>query len=418
MSQATVYNSYASQIEYLRPNIPVLYGLGSRLIQRIKTSTKVKAVSNRPARIPFNALAGAKFRAFNPDGGDMQLGSGDTQTFGSLSCTYFLQAIQWTALADAATNSDEKAIKGYVAENQAKAMKSFLAYEDAVVQGDGSNTLDTVVSTTTGALIVNNASAFQDNQDVDIWTAIGGTFVATVTIASVDQGNNTIWLTGAVPGGVTTGYPILVSGSAGVANSGLYGLRYYQVAGNAGSYMGVQRSAFPGKFSTPYINCNGALTPAAVRGLMGQIKLAMGIDEANTSDLVGHCNVDVEAAWENNSLLVQTIIQNEVSGDRTLDYMKKEPPKTIAGREMLVNERAKPGILDFLALNHWFRIEGQELDNFEVGGQTVFPTYGASGGLAASMITYMWQGLQIGNENARLGGYMNGISIPRYFFGH
>ena len=417
MSIASVSQSMASQHEFLRPELELLYMVSSRLWSRIKARTDIKPVSNRPARIPFEALSGGKFRAWNPDGGDMGQGSGPTETFGTLSCVYFLQASQYTALAEWSTDSDEKAIKDYVSLTQQRAAETFAAHMDATVQGDGSNTLDTVVSTTTNGLVVNNANLFQDNQDIDIYSALGS-FVATVTVESVDPANNTIWLTGAVPEGVTTGYLLLVSGSAGVANSGLFGLRYYQVSGNAGNYMNVQRSAFPGKYSTPSIAVNGALTPATVRALEAQIELAMSIDRADEADLVAHCNVDVRAAWENNAILVQRVIMNEVKGDESVDMLKKKAPTEIAGREALVNERAKPGYLDFLGLKHWFRIEGHPLDYYEVGGQTIFPAYGGSGGLAASMIFYLVTGVQVGNGQPRLGAFASGITIPKFYFGH
>ena len=46
----------------------------------------------------------------------------------------------------------------------------------------------------------------------------------------------------------------------------MFGLRTYQVSGNAGLYMGIPRASWPGKFSTPNINLGGkALTPAITR---------------------------------------------------------------------------------------------------------------------------------------------------------
>ena len=419
MSVASVSQTVASMHEYIRPELELLYLASSRLWSRVKARTDIKAISNRPARIPFEALSGGKFRAFNADGGDMGQGSGPTETFGTLSCTQFLQASEYTALAEWSTDSDEKAIKNYVSLTQQRAAETFAGYMDATFQGDGSNTLDTVVSTTTGGLVVNNANLFQDNQDIDCYSALTGAsgFLGTVTVDSVDIANNTIWLSGSVPSGVTTGTKLLVSGSAGVANSGLCGLRCYQVGGNAGSYMNVQRSAFPGKFSTPTIAVNGSLTPAIVRALQAQIELAIGIDKADAADLVAHCNVDMRAAWENNSILVQRVIMNEVKGDESVDMLKKKAPMEIAGRELLVNERAAPGLIDFLGLKHWFRLESKALDYYEVGGQTIFPTYGLSGGLEASMIFYLVTLVQAGNGQPRVGAYLSNVSVPHGYFG-
>ena len=420
MSIASVSQTVASMHEAVRPELELLYLASSRLWSRVKARTDIKAISNRPMRVPFEALSGGKFRSFNADGGDMGQGSGPTETFGTLSCVQFLQASEYTALAEWSTDSDEKAIKNYVSLTQQRAAETFAGYMDATFQGDGSNTLDTVVSTTTNGLVVNNANLFQDNQDLDCYSALTGSagFLGTITVDSVDIANNTIWLTGAVPSGVGTSTKLLVSGSAGVANSGLLGLRYYQVGGNAGSYMNVQRSAFPGKFSTPTIAVNGSLTPAIVRALQAQIELAIGIDKADAAELVAHCNVDMRAAWENNSILVQRVIMNEVKGDESVDMLKKKAPTEMAGREVLVNERALPGVIDFLGLKNWFRVETKALDYHEVGGQTIFPTYGLSGGLEASMIFYLVTLVNAGNGQPRTGAFLSGITIPKSYFGH
>lgn len=418
MAVATVAQTLASQEEWVRPLLENLTSAFSQLWKRLKPRTDVKPVSNRPARIPFELLSGGKFRVGNFDNADMGVGSSITEEPGYLSCVSFLYAWQYSALSEWSTDSDQKAIKSYVSLTNQRAAEGFAGYLDAALQGDGSNTLDTVVSTTTNGLVVNNANQFQDNQDVDCWTAVGGTFIATVTVLSKDILTNTIWLTGAVPGGVTGGTVLFISGSAGVANSGLAGLKAYQVSGNAGTYLGISRSAFPGKFSTPYINVGGSITPSVFRALEAQVELLKGVQEADENELMVHCNVDVRAAWENNAILVQSVIQNQVQGDESVDMLKRRAPTVMAGREMLVNEHALPGRFDLLALKHWFRIETKPLDRYTVGGQTLFPAYGASGGLMSSLLFYIVLMMQVANGQPGAGAYGDHITIPKGYFGH
>jgi len=421
---ASVSAAIASQHEYLRPNLEELALLSGTLWKRINARTDIKAISNRPARIPFQPLTGGIFRTGSAlfDGNDMGQGSGPQETFGTLSCVSFLQASEYTALTEYSTDSDEKAIANYVTLTQKQAAETFGGYMDALYcYGDGSNTLDTVVSTTTNGLVVNNANAFQDNQLVDIWSALGGTLRGTVQIQSVDIANNTIWLTGTYPAGTTAGDLILVTGSAGVANSGLFGLLYYWAAGNTGNYMGIQKSAYPGKFSTPNINfgsSGGSLTPASVRALEAQIILALGEERADSSELIAHMNVDMAAAWENNALPVQSIIYNQMKGDESADMLKKKQTSTIAGREIVRNVRARPGLIHFIPLKHVFRLETKAVDYYEVGGQTIFPAYGASGGLMSAMLFYLVTMVQTGLGQPRLAAFMNNVTIPKYYFGH
>jgi len=421
MAAGNVSQALGSMQEYVRPDLEILMMLGpSRLWKRITTRTDVKAVSNRPSRIPFQVQAGGKLRAdptgFN--GGDMGTGSGPNETYGQLSCTSFLYCASYTAAADYNTDSDEKAIESYVKLTHTQALDVVAQAMDAIFAGvgsNGSNTLDTVVSTTTDGLVVTNANEFYSNQDVDCWSALGGVLLGTVTVLTVDFANKTIWLTGPVPAGVVAGTLLLVSGSAGQANSGLAGLRAYQSAGNTGSYMGIQKSSFPGDFSTPNISVGGTLTPAVARAVEAQIEGAIGIEKADQSKIIAHCNTDMRAAWENTGLNVQHLIYNEMKGDSSADMLKRKPPLTIAGREMLVNEHAAQGLIDFLALEHWFRIESKKLDLYDVGGQTLFPEYGISGGLASvDMFYYNWS-CQVGSGQPRAGAYLSNVSVPKFY---
>ena len=426
MPSGSVSQNIASQIEYLRDTLEELVLLNGVLWKRINKSTDIKAISNRPARIPFNVLTGGIFRTGQNlfDGNDLGRGSAPTQTFGTLSAVSFVQASEYTSLSEFSTDSDEKAIENYVTLTNRQATETFAGYMDSLIaQSDGSNTLDSVVSTTTNGLVVNNADIFQDNQLLDIWSALSGTFRGTVQVQSIDIANNTLWLTGAYPAGTVANDLLLVTGSAGVANSGVFGIPYYHVSGNTGNYMGIQKSAFPGKFSTPNVALGsggtntGSLTPASVRAMQAQIDLAMGID-ASDDDVVAHMNVDMAAAWENNALPVQSIIYNEMKGDNSADMLKKRQSTTIAGREILRNVRAKVGRIDFLNFKHWFRLETKALGMHDVGGQTLFPIYGASGGVNSSLIFYLEIMCQFGLGQPRREAFMSNITIPKFYFNH
>ena len=162
---------------------------------------------------------------------------------------------------------------------------------------------------------------------------------------------------------------------------------------------------------------NGPLTPALVRALESQRELSLGTKKADSAKTVAHSNVDVRNAWEQNALLVQRLDYNAMKGDRSADMLKQKAPDQIGGRENLVNVRALPGYLDYLALKNWSRVETVPVDFYSVGGQTLFPIYGQSGGLASSLIFYMiWMG-QIVAVQTRLNAFASGIKIPKGIFG-
>jgi hypothetical protein len=270
MGEAVASQVLALELEKVRPNLSLMYQQDDTLWSEFKPKTDVEVVSGRPTRVPMELLAGAKFRVADPDGGDLGLGSGPTTDVGTLTPIYFFQCTQYTKATEINTNQKQKAIESYAELVMKRAMEQFNTNMEAAIQGDGSNTLDTVVSATGSTIVVNNANQFYDNQDIDVWTALGGSNRGTATILSVDAGNKTLYLTAPIPVGTTGGDLLLISGSAGTAGSGIYGVKYFQVNSNTGSVMGLNRASYPGKLSTPTVNAaNQAITPAMARRSLG-----------------------------------------------------------------------------------------------------------------------------------------------------
>lgn len=418
MGIASADQSLALQHEWVRPQLEDL-ALNSSLLWKKFKSTQSKSVSQRQSRIPTMPSRGGKPRVGNLDGGDLGLGSGPTTIPGEVTTTTLVMAWSYTREAEYATDSNEKAIEDFRTLTKSIAPKAFADFMDTVIQGNGANQLDTIVGLqTTGSMItgfiVNNANFFLDDQDLDVWSAVGGTKAASVTVESSDILNGTIWLANPIPtsSGVVAGYGLFVSGSPAQANTGVFGLRYYQVGTNTGNWLGIQRSAWPGKYLVPTINVGGALTPQIVRAIFSLIELSKGEEAADGEGTFGHCNVDVRDAWEQNALLVQRIDYTNDKGDTSEDMLKRKAATTIAGREMLVNPRALPGYLDILRAKNMFRVETVPTDFYDVAGQTLFPLYGQSGGIATSLVFYMiWQG-QMAITQSREGAFLSGITVP------
>lgn len=415
-------SSLALQKEYVVPKVEMLALAGSRLWKHFKVNTKLKPVSNRPTRIPLQPLQWGNFAVANLDGGTFPQGSGPQTVPGTVSCVSFVQAAQWTALAEYTTDTDEKAVQDYAALLTSQQTEMIAGCLDALLaNSDGSNTLDTVVSVSGEVITVNNPNAFMDGQMIDFYSNLldlGGAYLGTSTILGVDAINVTITLTAAPPAGVTAGTRMLVNGSPGYSNSGVFGLPGYNVAGNTGTYLNIQKSAYPGKFNVPNFNAPSALTPSLVRGIEALMELSMGIDRAEGANLTPHCNLDMAAAWENLSLGVQRVDLPAVRGDESVDMLKKRRMRTIGGREALINERGKPGRIDWVAFEHWFTVQSKALSLYDLKGQVVFPAYGTSGAIATMMMMYMVILFQVASVQPRLNAYLSSVPIPRYYLGH
>ena len=412
-------STIASQREYLRDKLEETFLLSSVLWSRIQARTDIKPVSSRPSRIPFTPIPTASFRQVNPDGGPLGVGDAPQEVYGQLSCVYFAQGGAYTAQSEYATDGDSRAIKDYVAYTEETVTRTFAGLMDAVIcSGGGDGQLDTIVTVGANYLVVNNANLFSSGQIIDIWTATNGTFVGSVKIQTVDTTNTTVWLNGAVPAGTTAGYGLYVSGSSGTSNSSLFGRNYYQVAGNVGNFMNILRSTYPDQFSIRNIPANGALVPATVRAMLNQIILAKGVDAADENDLVVHMNVDMDAAWENNALLVQRIDIGSGSRRSSDDMLAKKSSETVGGYEKVINPRAQPGLIDFFALKQWGRLEAKALDMYECDGQTTFTQYASDGSVAMTNMFWEIIGVQIGSWMPRINASITNVTIPKYYFGH
>lgn len=412
MPQGTNVQTLAYQQERVYPKINVLFNRDSILWDKIK---KEEAnLSSRATRIPLDLLAGGVFSQFDPDGGDMGLGSAITSNFGQITSVYFSQATQFTKLFEWATDANQKAIEPAAERNLRVAVNQMRKGLEALLNSDGSGTLDTVVSTSgTNILNVNNPNQFFDNQYIQVFDPSGPTLRGQVQILSVDTGNKQLQLAAIFPAGTTANDLIVVAGASGVAASSLLGIQYHQTTSNSGQWLQLSRAAYPGKLYTPNLSLNSnSLSPQAVRLALTQLRRRLGIDTPELDDLLWQMNLDQSAAWENTGLIVAEVIQNQLGGDSSQDMLKKRAPKTMAGYPILESNNAVPGRIDGLCMKHWMKTVTKPLGPLEYGGQTQFPTYGGSGGVNASTISYLVWGGNVTTDNPAAGVVITSAAQP------
>ncbi|MGA9673101.1 MAG: hypothetical protein WBQ94_28135, partial [Terracidiphilus sp.] len=217
-----------------------------------------------------------------------------------------------------------------------------------------------------------------------------------------------------VPVGTIAGDLCIIAGAPGVASTSLFSLQYHQNnPGNTGTWLNLSRSAYPGRLITPQVNQAGfAITPAAIQRGKNAMKSALGIDNPNVKEFLIHMNTDQDAAWQNLSLSPQIVVANQLKGNAAVDMLQSNSAETVGGMEKLVSIHAKRGRIDGLVLKHWGRGEIKPIGPLDFGGQTLWPIYGASGGLSAATITYIWGGFNFFVDNPRAGVYWPNCGIP------
>lgn len=415
MSTALNAGTLALQLEKVRRTIPQLWFNENVFLTKLSTREDLE-VSTRPTRVPLDIQAGGNGGVVNLDGGDMGRGSAGTRAVGLLSNAYYRWAIEWSELAEVANDSSGKSIQNYVEKEVGRGMKNFRAFLDSLVQGNGADQLDTVTAYTSGdpSVTVTTPARFSDQQIIQFITgAVGGAVKGTATISYVDYLNKKLFLT-SVPGFTPAAADsILAENATNVANSGVAGIQSYQVSSASGTFLTLTRATYPGRLTTPYVSGGGlAITPAYGRLLLNLMRIRNGVDGGIASNGFFYMNLDQEAAWENTGLVITQNIFQQVTGDSSVDQLKKMPPKSLSGYPIVPSVKATQGRIDFIAQDHWFRQEIYPTDFYEVDNKTVFPIYGGSGGLASTKITYLVWGGNIGCDDPAAGAYGDTLQIP------
>jgi len=426
MAQMQNSQSVALQFEKVRDKLPLLYERDDILLTMIQQRGDVERVSSRNMRLPLQIRPGGKAGLANLDGGDLGRGSGTTYDVAQVSPIFFRHAVEITKLVEYSTNAPEKAIENAAKREIKNAMGQFRAFLDKLMQTNGNGVLGTVGSIVTTDLPAGvaaqinlttppGAALFYYNQTIQFYDTtlttnrnIAGS--VTSNVVQVDPFNKFIQID-AIPAGVVAGDAVVHDGLTGAQPVSLFGVPYHQTNATTGTWLNLNRATYPVELATPHVaGNNAAITPGVVRLAINKVRKALGTNQVGK--LVAYTALEQENAWEQLGISISQIIK-EGAGGRASDLdLLFTGELTMAGVPVKSSINANQARIDFLDLSHWGRAVMQEIDFYDVGGQTVFPIYGASGGLAAAYIFYFVTGFQVWNESPRSGAYIDSLAIP------
>lgn len=407
--------SVALQLEKVRDKVPLLYERDDVLLTMIQQRGDVEKVSSRNMRLPLQINPGGKAGSYNADGGDLGRGSGTSYDVAQVTPVFFRFAIEITKLLEYATNSREKAIQNAAKREVAQGMKQFRSFLDKLVQTAGNGVLGTInavnslvftMATPPGAALV------YVGQTIQVYDATLTTNRGTAVVTAADPISATQTITvDAVPGGTIATDVIVHDGLAGASPVSLFGLKYHQNNAVTGTWLNLNRATYPVQLATPRVNAaSAALVPGHVRLAINKVRKALGINQVGK--LIAYTSVEQEHAWENLGITISQIIKEGPGGSANDLDVLFSGKKTMSGVPIKSSINADQTRIDFLDLSHWGRAVMKDIDYFEVGGQTVFPIYGASGGLAASYVFYFDTAFQIFSDSPRSGSFIDALSRP------
>lgn len=408
----------ALQLEKVRDKIPLLYERDDILLALIQQRGDVEKVSSRNMRIPIQVIPGGKAGSYNADGGDLGRGSGTIYDVAQVSPIFFRFAVEITKLVEYASNSREKAVENAAKREVANGMKQFRSFLDKLMQTAGNGVLGTIASVSGQVLtmnIPNGAALVYQGQTVQVYDTTLTTNRGSFTVGPVDpiSPSQTITADASTPLPVgTIATDVLVhDGLSGAQPVSLFGLKYHQNNATTGTWLNLNRATYPVQLQTPRVNAgNSALIPGFVRLALNKVRKALGINQVGK--LIAYTSVEQEHAWENLGITVSQVIK-EGGGGRANDLdLLFSGQKTMSGVPIKSSVNADQTRIDFLDLSHWGRAVMKDIDYYEVNGQTVFPIYGASGGLAAAFIFYFDTGFQLWDDSPRSGAFVDTLARP------
>src|ERR1700685_527857 len=411
----------AVQLEKVRDKVPLLYERDDVLLSMIQQRGDVEKVSSRNMRLPLQLVPGGKAGSYSADGGDLGLGSGTTYDVAQVSPIFFRFAVQITKLVEYASNSREKAIENAVKREIASGMKQFRSFLDKVIQTAGNGVLGTIsaISGSTFTMAVPTGAALvYVGQTIQIYDPtlttnrnVAASVISNVTGADPISSTQTITVDN-VPSGTSVNDVIVHDGLTGSSPVSLYGIKYHQNNATTGTWLNLNRATYPQQLQTPRVNAgNSALVPGYVRLAINKVRKALGIGQLGK--LIAYTSVEQEHAWENLGITISQVIKESGRDGSANDLdLLFSGRKTMSGVPIKSSINADQTRVDFLDLSHWGRAVTKDIDFFEVGEQTVFPIYGASGGISASFIFYFDTGFQVWNDSPRSGSYIDTLARP------
>ena len=421
MTQMQNAQSVALQLEKVRDKLPLLYERDDILLTMIQQRGDVERVSSRNMRLPLQIRPGGKAGLANMDGGDLGRGSGTLYDVAQVTPVFFRHAVEITKLVEYASNAPEKAIENTAKREVKNAMAQFRSFLDKVMQTNGNGVLGTIGSITTTGLPSGvaaqfgmakppGAQLFYYNQTVQVYDPTLTTNRGSANVLLVDPFNSLLQVD-SLPAGTSVNDLIVHDGLTGAQPTSLFGILYHQTNATTGTWLNLNRTTYPVELATPVVNGNNsAITPGAVRLAINKVRKALGSNQV--SKLIAYTALEQEHQWEQLGVTISQIIK-EGAGGRASDLdLLFTGEKSMAGVPIKSSINANQTRVDFLDLSHWGRAVMQDIDFYDVGGQTVFPIYGASGGISAAYIFYFVTGFQVWNESPRSGAFIDNLAIP------
>lgn len=429
--EAIELDAFSKEIPSLIPFDKTLYGefKNNATVVPISNITAAGGVTRPSFRVPMRVQAGAAIAQGTGNGDSLGRGTGSQWAAFAVSPVFFYSVCEITFLSRIATEGRKRGLFNVQAQELKNTFQQATQGLESLIQGDGSGALDQIPTTatvnnntgsgqsTSSIVGLNNAFQFQDQQSVQVFSAIGGTNRGSFTISFVDPVAQTIYSATALPAGTTTGDYLIVAGASGAAGGSILGLKAWQVNSSTGTIGGLTRASYPGRLSTPTIDLAGksvnTQTPYRMRVILSR---ALGQDQAALKG--GHFYCGPDQAMQISSLYLQMQVVNaarpNTGGATSPDLTPHDWSENWGGFPVTVGMNATPGRIDLFTFSTWYLGEMLPLELYDYGGGITMapvPDITNGGYLTSTQFAYV-ACLNLVNSNLRAGVYVTNAAQP------
>lgn len=403
----------ALELERVIPKIRVLFERDDKFFANIK-KRDVEKISNRQMRVPLELRPGGSFQYFNPDGGDLGRGGGPTFDKAVLTSVFVSENIEYTKLAQWATDDDRKSIVNGVRRLTATALDELRRQLDAQMMQAGDGVIGTVTADTPagGENVITlttdgfGARLMRFGQTVQVWDTALAINRGSGVITFWDVENKTIKISPQIAAVAPTDKIVTAGITAPTSLPALYGVPYHHSNASTGTWLGFSRSTTPEIRANRVNGLGAALTLPLPRLAINKIGNRIGLDNDFSPNAWMH--PAQKAAYEEIGQLV-SIIQKKPSEEGLNMYFDN---MQLAGAPVKCSYNWDKTRIDFVTDSVWGRGEILPIGFYTTDGRNIFEIRGASGGVATAEIFYMVVGMQTFVSNPAGCSYIDSLAVP------
>ena len=403
----------ALELERVIPKIRTLFERDDKFFANIK-KRDVEKISNRQMRVPLELRPGGSFQYFNPDGGDLGRGGGPTFDKAVLSSVFVSENIEYTKLAQWATDDDRKSIVNGVRRLTATALDEIRRQLDSQMMQAGDGAIGTVTTDTPagGSNVITlttdgfGARLMRYGQTVQVFDAALAVNRGSGVITLWDVQNKTIQITPQIAAVAPTDRIVTNGITAPTSLPALFGVPYHHSNAATGTWLGFSRATTP-EIRANRVNALGAaLTLPLPRLAINNIGNRIGIDNDFAPNAWMH--PAQKAAYEEIGQLMSTIFKKPSEEGLNVYFDSMQ----MAGAPVKCSFNWDKTRIDFVTDSVWGRGEILPLGFYTTDGRNIFEIRGASGGVATAEIFYMVVGTQTFVNNPAGCSYIDVLAVP------